>query len=126
MDATMHAAVFHLQNEHYDGARPPNFFDHDGLNKLNLTRARERHGEKRHISERRLKSVIDCEKEITSDESSVQGSPSRRKLFNPPSLQPLPSGVLDGYWGVTPPTPDEASADIRRRIELNSEHFPST
>ena len=37
MDATVTAAVFHMQNEHYYGAWPPSFFDHDELNKLNLT-----------------------------------------------------------------------------------------
>ena len=43
MDATQFAAVFHLQNSNYDNVRPPSFYDHDGLNKLNLTRDRTRH-----------------------------------------------------------------------------------
>jgi len=43
MDATQYAAVFHLQNSNYDNVRPPSFYNHDELNKLNLTRDRTRH-----------------------------------------------------------------------------------
>jgi len=120
MDATMHAAVFHLQNKHYDGARPPNFFDNDNLNKLNLTRARKRHGERTHSTHRRLKSVVDYEKEIIPEEGQ------RRNAFTPPSPHPLPNGVLDGFWDLVPPTPDEASANITKRTKLNSKYFPSS
>ena len=45
MDATIHTAVFHLQNSHYDDFKPPTFYDHDGLNELNLSRARRRRGQ---------------------------------------------------------------------------------
>ena len=45
MDATIHTAVFHMQNDHYDDFKPPTFFDHDGLNELNLSRARRRQGQ---------------------------------------------------------------------------------
>eukprot|EP00580_Thalassiosira_gravida_P014614 CAMPEP_0201682246 /NCGR_PEP_ID=MMETSP0494-20130426/51522_1 /ASSEMBLY_ACC=CAM_ASM_000839 /TAXON_ID=420259 /ORGANISM="Thalassiosira gravida, Strain GMp14c1" /LENGTH=540 /DNA_ID=CAMNT_0048166003 /DNA_START=330 /DNA_END=1953 /DNA_ORIENTATION=- len=116
----MHAAVFHLQNKHYDGARPPNFFDNDNLNKLNLTRARKRHGERTHSTHRRLKSVVDYEKEIIPEEGQ------RRNAFTPPSPHPLPNGVLDGFWDLVPPTPDEASANITKRTKLNSKYFPSS
>ncbi|KAL7554403.1 hypothetical protein ACHAWF_017870 [Thalassiosira exigua] len=78
MDATQHAAVFHLQNSHYDGARPPSFFDHDELNRLNLTRDRKRSGEKSESlapgGERRLASVYDCEKEIQDTFVRPKGS----------------------------------------------------
>ena len=97
MDATQHAAVFHLQNSHYDNVRPPNFFDHDELNKLNLTRARKRHTNNRgdnskklggvlsddeiddknnnnERGERRLKSVYDCEKQLTGNNTFVRQS----------------------------------------------------
>ena len=42
MDATVFAAVFHLQSKHHVHMRPPNFFEFDELNQLNLTRDRER------------------------------------------------------------------------------------
>ena len=108
MDATICASVFHMQNKHYDGCRPPNFFDHDYLNKLNLTRARTRHNQNNKIivpdENKQLKSVYDCEKEITGtfvrsrsnpysnynndDDISVGSARSAdklRKLFSPPS-----------------------------------------
>ena len=34
MDATVHAAVFHLHNKNYNAVRPPSFFDHDELNMI--------------------------------------------------------------------------------------------
>eukprot|EP00579_Thalassiosira_antarctica_P025601 CAMPEP_0202002150 /NCGR_PEP_ID=MMETSP0905-20130828/8063_1 /ASSEMBLY_ACC=CAM_ASM_000554 /TAXON_ID=420261 /ORGANISM="Thalassiosira antarctica, Strain CCMP982" /LENGTH=606 /DNA_ID=CAMNT_0048558977 /DNA_START=164 /DNA_END=1984 /DNA_ORIENTATION=+ len=114
MDATMQAAVFHLQNKHYDGARPPSFFDHDELNKLNLTRARKRRGEKNNASERRLKSVVDCGKNVAT-ESFGRASDA----FN----GPLPNSGLVGY---IPPTPDKASSAILQRTTLNSKYFPSS
>jgi len=42
MDATVFAAVFHLQSKHHVNMKPPNFFEYDELNQLNLTRDRER------------------------------------------------------------------------------------
>lgn len=149
MDATMHTAVFHLQNKHYDGARPPSFFDHDELNKLNLTRGRKRRGEKNNPEEgeRRLKSVYDCEKEISdlnsfvrsdtfNDESSVgsatggsrRRSGSRLSAHSSPHRKshPLPSSVLDGQWGIIPPSPDTASSRMLQRTALNSKYFPSS
>ena len=42
MDATVFAAVFHLQSKHHVAMRPPSFFEYDELNQLNLTRDRER------------------------------------------------------------------------------------
>jgi len=137
MDATMHAAVFHLQNKHYDGARPPSFFDHDDLNKLNLTVARKRNCEKHDPSERRLKSVYDCEKETITEcsddelekdrpEEGIKGPLS--SLFTPPSptKSPLRAGTLGGFWGVIPPTPDKASSAMLRRTSLSSKYFPSS
>ena len=166
MDATMHAAVFHLQSSHYDKCRPPSFFDNDELNKLNLTRERTRHDDTestleslstdhlesfKGVRRQRLKSVLDCEKERTSenvfagnldidDESSVNSSFSNRAKRNllsnipvppPPSPyrrqdSPLPKSVLDGQWDVIPPTPDIASSDILQRTTLNSKYFPSS
>ena len=41
MDATVFAAVFHLQSKHHVTMRPPSFFEYDELNRLNLTRDRE-------------------------------------------------------------------------------------
>jgi len=167
MDATMHASVFHLQSSHYDKCRPPTFFDNDELNKLNLTRERTRHDDTESTLEslstdhlesfkgvrpQRLKSVLDCEKERTSenvfagklddeidDNSSVNSSFSNRAKRNllsnipvpPPSPyrrqdSPLPKSVLDGQWDVIPPTPDIASSDILQRTTLNSKYFPSS
>ncbi|KAL7541859.1 hypothetical protein ACHAXR_011302 [Thalassiosira sp. AJA248-18] len=149
MDATTHAAVFHLQSKHYDGARPPSFFDHDQLNKLNLTRARQRHqGEIHSSSEKRLSSVYDCEKEFSgnntfvrsrsspgsdpfNDESVLESSTSRNSgarmsLFSPPTPTRLPSSVLEGYWDIIPPTPDKASSSMLQRTTLNSKYFPSS
>lgn len=159
MDATMHSAVFHLQSKHYDDTRPPNFFDNDKLNVLNLTRDRKRHNVYAPpnevnemapvLADKRLKSVYDCEKEISNhnnfagnndasnniDDLSQEGSSSthsRRRMhlnFAPPSphkKSPLPMGVLDGHWDVIPPTPDRAHTDILRRTNKNSENFPSS
>jgi hypothetical protein len=42
MDATMHAAVFHLQSDKLLGMRPPSFYDWDELNGGMLTRDREK------------------------------------------------------------------------------------
>ncbi|KAL7427315.1 hypothetical protein ACHAXH_001631, partial [Discostella pseudostelligera] len=42
MDATVFAAVFHMQSKHHVNMKPPNFFEYDELNQLNLTRDRER------------------------------------------------------------------------------------
>ncbi|KAL7507013.1 hypothetical protein ACHAXN_004238 [Cyclotella atomus] len=42
MDATMHAAVFHLQSDKLIGMRPPSFYDWDELNGGRLTRDREK------------------------------------------------------------------------------------
>lgn len=122
LDATMHCAVFHLQSDHYEKVKPPSFFDHDDLNKLNLTRARKRRGEKKKddpvvageaegLRERRLKSVYDCEKEIsvhgpyprqqsdaasTLDEGSVSGT--NRKFFAMPP--PSPSRFRHQSWDL--------------------------
>ena len=87
MDATMHTAVFHLQSKCYDGARPPSFFDHDELNKLNLTRERSRRREMSHSSTRILKSVYDCKKELLRDDLDRttlvnEGSGTRSAMFN--------------------------------------------
>ena len=41
MDATMHAAVFHLQSDKLKGMRPPSYYDWDELNGGLLTRDRE-------------------------------------------------------------------------------------
>lgn len=41
MDGSIFVGVFHLQSEHYNDMKPPNFFDYDDLNDLNLTRDRE-------------------------------------------------------------------------------------
>ena len=160
MDATMHCAVFHLQNKHYDETRPPTFFDHDDLNKLNLTRNRRRHiGEEEEgysvgQQSRRLSSVYDCEKEYSmmdntlaqqpgtpvGDDGSVSSNISggcghRPTLLTPPSRQrrrtkegksPLPAGMLEGHWGIIPPTPEMASSSIVQRTTLNSQYFPSS
>ena len=153
MDATMHCSVFHLQNKHFDGTRPPSFFDHDGLNKLNLTRERKRHTElnsRPSISGgRRLKSVYDCEKEYSehatfarsvsaasahSDSSAIRSSRIRMSFPSSPGIgRPsisdspgLPSGVREGFWDVIAPTPDNASSDILERTERNTKSFPSS
>mmetsp|Transcript_8127 Transcript_8127/g.11630 ORF Transcript_8127/g.11630 Transcript_8127/m.11630 type:complete len:626 (+) Transcript_8127:147-2024(+) len=41
-DAVQHTGVFHMQCKHYDSIKPPNYFDHPDLNKLNLKRDRDR------------------------------------------------------------------------------------
>jgi len=153
MDATIHAAVFHLQAEQYDDTRPPNFFDNDDLNKLNLTRNRKRHDDK-NTDERILKSAYDYEKEIGAENtfarSSARSSPNddcsvdsadikrnnRRKLPLTPNEfrncyrrtleSPLPKSVLDGQWNIIPQTPDVASSSILKRTSSNSHKFPST
>ena len=42
MDATVHAAVYHLQCDHFQDVKPPSYFEYAELNHLYLTRDRER------------------------------------------------------------------------------------
>ena len=133
MDATMHAAVFHLQNKHYDGARPPSFFDHDELNKLNLTRARQRRGVADHCAGQTLKSVYDCEKEplvnstsATSDiEEAKDGNVQRNSFTSPRPLSPISSSTKNSRWGIVPPTPEITSQEMLQRTALNAAYFPA-
>lgn len=104
MDATMHAAVFHLQSKHYDKVRPPSFFNHDDLNKLNLTRERKRHcnGRQTIFTQRQLKSVVDCEKNIFEGESLVR-APGFVRVLDESAPNRSPGGVNGGSNGVESP-----------------------
>lgn len=142
MDATMHAAVFHMQNKQYDGIRPPSFFDHDGLNKLNLTRDRRRHDDEDVSSiymEHAMKSVLDMEKvhsdPIVDDSYSVGASSQqarRRSIIDsivPPS--PLRNERLKrSVWTSTANTSitpkEEERSDVQKRVMLNINTFPSS
>ena len=42
MDATIHTGVYHMQCDHYAHMKPPSYFDYPELNKLFMTRDRER------------------------------------------------------------------------------------
>jgi hypothetical protein len=42
MDACTHAAIYHLQCDHYDKIKPPSFYNHPELNARFMTRDRER------------------------------------------------------------------------------------
>ena len=141
MDATMHAAVFHLQSKHYDDIRPPSFFDHDNLNKLNLTRERRRQNEdvSSIYMEHAMKSVVDMEKihsdPIVDDCVSVQSAHQTmmRSMIDfivPPS--PLRKEKLQrSVWNLTTKrsiTPQEEAerSNVQKRAMLNLNTFPSS
>lgn len=42
LDAVVHTGQYHLQCKHFDGIKPPTYFDHQDLNRYHLTRDRER------------------------------------------------------------------------------------
>ena len=139
MDATMHLAVFHLQSKEYDDICPPNYFDHDNLNKLNLTRDRRRQTDdvSSMYMEHAMKSVVNMEK-VYSDPikdgsftpvASNQGM-MRNMMDNiiPPS--PLHQEKLKkSVWNSATPSsisPTEAErTDVERRAMLNLNAFPS-
>lgn len=133
MDATIHTAVFHLQNRHYDDFKPPTFFDHDGLNELNLSRARKRRGQmgigesgaRRGLDDsgdalfrdrRRLNSVVGMQKVSMED-------PFDRSAFRGDDDDSVHSRSLSGSGGrlfaslgltrlTTPPSPGWAGGTI--------------
>jgi len=134
MDATMHAAVFHMQNKQYEGIHPPSFFHFDDLNKLNLTRARRRRDEdiSSFYIEHAMKSVIDMEKVHSDpivDESSNHAR--MRSLIDsivPPS--PLRKEKLQRpVWNSSAKTSispkEEERTDVQKRAMLNIRTFPS-
>mmetsp|Transcript_4687 Transcript_4687/g.9042 ORF Transcript_4687/g.9042 Transcript_4687/m.9042 type:complete len:538 (-) Transcript_4687:312-1925(-) len=121
MDATMHTAVFHLQNKHYDAARPPNFFDNDNLNKLNLTRARTRHGDPARFTQRQLKSVVDCEKEIFPEESLVR-APGFVKAPGTDNLNDSSSAAGSRRGSINAESPQRKSIFTRPSPPPNSPH----
>ena len=41
LDATVHTSVFHMQQSHYNVIKPPSYYEHHDLNRLNLVRDRE-------------------------------------------------------------------------------------
>mmetsp|Transcript_4022 Transcript_4022/g.6674 ORF Transcript_4022/g.6674 Transcript_4022/m.6674 type:complete len:600 (-) Transcript_4022:757-2556(-) len=140
MDATMHSAVFHLQSKEYDGIRPPSFFDHDNLNKLNLTRDRRRQTEdvSSFYMEHAMKSIVDMEKVHSDpivDESSVASGNVKRSSMRtvidtivPPS--PLRKERLQrSVWNSTTKrhmsTEEVEESDVQKRAMLNFNTFPS-
>ena len=148
MDATMHAAVFHLQSKEYDAIRPPSFFDHDNLNKLNLTRDRRRQTDdvSSFYMEHAMKSIVDTEKidsnsihEDVSNSSGTMYQAMRRSSNNmigsivPPS--PLRKEKLQrSVWHSTtkkhtPMSPisteEVKESDVQKRAMLNFNTFPS-
>ena len=42
LDAVVHTGQYHLQCKHFNGIKPPSYFDHHELNRYHLTRDRER------------------------------------------------------------------------------------
>ena len=145
MDATMHAAVFHMQNKHYDDIRPPSFFDHDNLNKLNLTRERRRQDDDDVSSiymEHAMKPIVDVEKintapiveSVVDDAESVFTQQTQQRLravldsLVPPSplrASKLQKSVWNNATAAITPREEERS-DIQNRAMLNFNKFPST
>ncbi|KAL7467384.1 hypothetical protein ACHAXS_007631 [Conticribra weissflogii] len=129
MDATQHTAVFHMQNSNYDEMRPPSFFDHEDLNKLNLTMDRQPHTpvakgdfEGTNKSQKnRLKSANDVVKPSGMKPSIDRRDPNHR--FSTKELMKSPAQG-HGHSGDFRP-PDSASTEILHRIETNSKYFPS-
>lgn len=143
MEATMHLAVFHLQSKEHDGTKPPSFFDHDNLNKLNLTRDRRRQTEdvSSIYMEHAMKSVFDMEK-VHSDpiaiNDSVASAPARQGMMRavidsiaPPS--PLRKEKLQrSVWysttkrSMTSDMEEEEGTDAQKRAMANLNTFPSS
>jgi len=42
LDAVVHTGAYHMQCKHFNGIKPPTYFDHQDLNRYHLTRDRER------------------------------------------------------------------------------------
>jgi len=134
MDATQHTAVFHMQNSRYDGMRPPSFFDHEDLNKLNLTMDRQRlapvaSGDVEDTDMRqkiRLKSVYDVVRPSRIKPIIDRKDSKRRLSFQEILKSPIRSMPprSKSHWDLLP-TPDSASPEILNRTEINSKYFPS-
>uniref|UniRef100_A0A6V2HFJ5 Uncharacterized protein n=1 Tax=Ditylum brightwellii TaxID=49249 RepID=A0A6V2HFJ5_9STRA len=104
-DATQHTAVFHMQCKHYDGIKPPSYFDHPDLNKLNLTRDREKRRSssltKSELKSRRVLKSIEVVDSFSNEEVVPPQSKSLRQsrlAYTPSRL--LGQGRLDGGWGL--------------------------
>jgi predicted membrane chloride channel (bestrophin family) len=138
MDSTMHAAIFHLQNKRYDGVRPPSFFDHDNLNKLNLTRDRRRKNDNAaslvDTEHHAMKSVFDVEK-ISShpiiDNTSYLAIPRAPSIIDsivapsPLRAEKLRKSIWGSLTESMAPKKEERS-DAQNRAMLNIHLFPST
>lgn len=115
LDAAVHVGVYHMQNSHYDCIKPPNYHDNHDLNKLRLTRDREREdqffvgslNDQKNFRQRRLK-VKSIESTRENDENcTLPGSDDSAKNYaihetgglvdNTHHL--ISRGRLDGGWG---------------------------
>mmetsp|Transcript_4193 Transcript_4193/g.6288 ORF Transcript_4193/g.6288 Transcript_4193/m.6288 type:complete len:582 (-) Transcript_4193:138-1883(-) len=104
-DAVQHTGVFHMQCKHYDSIKPPNYFDHPDLNKLNLTRDREKRRSssltKSELKSRRVLKSIEVVDSFSNEEVVPPQSKSLRQsrlAYTPSRL--LGQGRLDGGWGL--------------------------
>jgi len=119
LDATVHTAAFHMQCSHYDGIKPPSFFDHP-----------EFMYQKRSVDRQRLKlaptgTEPDYAKSINlvntnasnndNEQPSIIANGASNHLRMRSRRSILNEGRLDGGWGLMK-TEDVQSADN------NSEH----
>lgn len=100
LDAATHTGVYHLQQSHYDCIKPPSYFDNHALNKLNLTRDRDRNFlsdaqmEQTYLRRRRNFSQSIVALEIPQSQTEETTEESETVSID----QLLDGGGLDGGW----------------------------
>ena len=103
LDAITHAGCYHMQQHHFDHIKPPSYFNNHDLNKLRLSRDREKEEE---VVRKRLKSKT-CTKDraVAKSIEQVDSHDSNRKSMEVAvetthlSIFLLGNGRRDGGWG---------------------------
>jgi len=133
LDATVHAAVFHMQCSHYDKIKPPSFFDHPEFMKIGLSVNREVLKSPFHRNSRneisipnfmlKKNQVRECSSNSNNscDSSYCDSSFSISCESEPIVSKTIMSGSgrLDGGWGLL--------SDVENNIyDLNTTHQSSS
>jgi len=114
-DAGVQTGVYHMQSSHYDCIKPPNYYDNHDLNKLGLSRDREKaddffSGSRRDqlmFRKRRgtIKSITcktpspDCSPASVGSDTSLQSFANDESGLIDNSKFLINEGRLDGGWG---------------------------
>lgn len=108
LDAVTHTGVFHMQQSHYDKAKPPSYYDHNELNFMHLKRDREVESEVRNRKKKKEDKFVrsfshSIEHVQTASDSSgdsefgaIVSSTSTARH----SSYLMSMGRLDGGWGL--------------------------